>query len=107
MNLKITRTNNSRLAARRKELEQDLRNIGYAMTGGVPLTMNDVRDLATLGLLSRGERALYDEFRRIELLLRRGRSPESHLSGRRVLPDGLGGYSFRAPDPPRRRHQNW
>ena len=71
MALKITRTNNAELIARKKELEQDLQNIAYASTEGAALTMRDVRDLASLGLLSREERALYDELRRIELLLRK------------------------------------
>lgn len=71
MALKITRTNSAELIARKKELERDLQDIACAFTEGAALTMRDVRDLASLGLLSREERALYDELRRTELLLRK------------------------------------
>lgn len=71
MALVIKRTNNAALTARKAELERDLMGIDYATTEGAPLTLNDVRDLASLGLLSFEERALYDELRRIELLLRK------------------------------------
>lgn len=64
----IRLTNNDELKLRKEELTHQLTNT-YSAIEGDPITRRDLRDLASMGCLSLEERRLYDELRRIEMLL--------------------------------------
>lgn len=68
MELIINRRNSKELASRRDELSQELID-AYTSAEGLPITRQDLRDLASMGCLSDTERNLYDELRRIEMML--------------------------------------
>ncbi|WIM67621.1 hypothetical protein QP027_11130 [Corynebacterium breve] len=69
MKFKVQSYSNAELEDRRRQLTEDLVSSEYAAIEGAPLTLRDIRDLASLGLLSEAERKIYDELRRVELLL--------------------------------------
>lgn len=71
MSIVIRRTNNEQLRSRKEDLFEKL-GIGYLQLEGAPLTREDLADLARLGCLSVNERDLYDELRRVEMLLGEG-----------------------------------
>lgn len=68
MKLIVNRRNSNELAARREQLSRQLTN-AYESAEGLPITRQDLRDLASMGVLSDSERDLYDELRRIEMML--------------------------------------
>lgn len=68
MPISIHRTNNAKLRERKSAIVGHLRD-RCATAEGAPITERDLRYLASMGRLSTDERALYDELRRIELLL--------------------------------------
>ncbi|SES13331.1 hypothetical protein [Corynebacterium cystitidis] len=69
MQFTINSFSSDELQRRRHDLIEELVSAEYAATGGAPLSMQDIHDLASLGLLSVNERKAYDELRRVELLL--------------------------------------
>ncbi|QGU03028.1 hypothetical protein CKALI_10895 [Corynebacterium kalinowskii] len=68
MPLTIRRTNNAQLRERKSDILSRFIS-EYSAIEGSALTERDLRDLASMGRLSTEERALYDELRRIDLLL--------------------------------------
>lgn len=68
MSLTISRTNNSELQTRRNMLTHQLVD-KYSSIEGQPITRRDLRDLASMGCLTLEERELYDELRRVEMML--------------------------------------
>ncbi|AKK07320.1 hypothetical protein CMUST_15155 [Corynebacterium mustelae] len=68
MKLEFKRTNNAELAHQKQRLIKELTS-EYSKVEGAPMTRSDLNDLASLGLLSVAERKLYDELRRVEMLL--------------------------------------
>ncbi|MFS0283131.1 hypothetical protein ACL1FI_05785 [Corynebacterium striatum] len=68
MSLTINRTNNSELQTRRKMLTHQLVD-KYSSIEGQPIIRRDLRDLASMGCLTLEERELYDELRRVEMML--------------------------------------
>ena len=68
MPLFINRTNNSELETRRVALIKQLVDRCFS-NEGQPVTRRDLRELACTGCLTVYERELYDELRRVEMLL--------------------------------------
>lgn len=68
MALKIDRKNSEQLRRRGRELSDELIS-RYSEIEGAPITRKDLSDLADMGCLSADERDLYDELRRVEMLL--------------------------------------
>lgn len=68
MSLTINRTNNSELNRRKAHLTKRLVS-RYSSVEGQPITRRDLRDLASMGCLTVDERELYDELRRVEMML--------------------------------------
>lgn len=64
----IRLTDNNELKLRKEELTNQLTD-AYSAIEGEPITRRDLRVLASMGCLSLEERRLYDELRRIEMLL--------------------------------------
>lgn len=68
MRLTMKRTNTAELKTRRAALTQRLVD-GYSSVEGRPITRRDLRDLASMGCLTVDERQIYDELRRVEMML--------------------------------------
>lgn len=68
MPITINRTTDKELRTRKQELIHELEKT-YEHEGPHPMNYRDLRDLASLGCLSRVERKLYDELRRVQILL--------------------------------------
>lgn len=64
----VNRTNTAELNNRKADLTKRLVE-QYAAIEGQPITRRDLRDLASMGCLSIEERNLYDELRRVEMML--------------------------------------
>ena len=68
MSFTVNRTNSEELNDRKADLTKRLVE-QYAAIEGQPITRRDLRDLASMGCLSIVERNLYDELRRVEMML--------------------------------------
>ncbi|AHI22641.1 hypothetical protein [Corynebacterium vitaeruminis] len=68
MNIEIRRTNNRELEMRRDTLTKRLFS-AIADDGAPDFSLEDVREMSASGMMSVEERKLYDELRRVELLL--------------------------------------
>lgn len=68
MSVTINRHTPEDLRNRRDELAKQLTN-AYSSVEGAPITRRDLRDLASMGCLTTAERELYDELRRVEMML--------------------------------------
>ena len=68
MALTIERKNSEELRRRRRELT-DVLIARFSEIEGAPMTRQDLKDVAIRGWLSPEERDLYDELRRVEMLL--------------------------------------
>lgn len=68
MSLTIRRHTPEDLYRRHDELSRQLTS-AYSSVEGAPISLRDLRDLASMGCLSTEERELYDELRRVEMML--------------------------------------
>lgn len=68
MALTIRRTNNKELQERKQQIVRELCPDGFAEEY-LAENIRRLRDLAAAGAMSLSERALYDELRRVEMLL--------------------------------------